>query len=178
MATGLALRKRATERNSTSVMLPCCETSARLVDEEPKPRVTSCAGKGARNRRFGHFNACAPSLTDCQEWLKTLAAKGGMSATCRDYTLTAAELLETCEELGVDDENVRREGPLHKRATLPKKRNLSLPFPLLQPCSTLEQIHRRGGLTQHLELKSPLSQKSAAPTPREGKQPQRKHTWP
>ena len=32
-----------------------------------------------------------------------------MSATCRDHTATAKELLETCDELGVDDQNVRQE---------------------------------------------------------------------
>ena len=37
------------------------------------------------------------------------SAKRGMSATCRGYTSRAEELLETCEELGVDDQNVRQD---------------------------------------------------------------------
>ena len=56
------------------------------------------------------MNASAISLNDFQEWLEIPAAKGGMSATCRAFTVTAAELVETYEELAFDDEHVRSEG--------------------------------------------------------------------
>ena len=48
-----------------------------------------------------------PSLKDSQERLETPAAEGSTSATRRDSSVTAAELVETYEELGVDDEHVR-----------------------------------------------------------------------
>ena len=66
-------------------------------------------GTGAKSRRVGRTSARAPSLKDFQEWLETLAAKGGMSVTCWDCTVTAAELVETYEGLGFESENVRRE---------------------------------------------------------------------
>ena len=68
--------------------------SKRQVYEEPKVR--------AQKRVY-------PVAEHFQVWLETHAAKGGMSASCRHYTVMAAELVETYEELGFDDENVRRE---------------------------------------------------------------------
>ena len=53
-------------------------------------------GKGAKNRKFGHIYASVPSLKEFKEWLESPAA-------------TAKELLETYDELGVDDQNVRQD---------------------------------------------------------------------
>ena len=75
-------------------MNPCCCVQKRQGCEEQKIRA---------------HNASAPSLKEFKEWLESPAAKGGMSATCRDCTATAEGLLETYDELGVDDQNVGQE---------------------------------------------------------------------
>ena len=60
----------------------CCETSARVLDEEPKLRLTRCErpcleeATFTKHRRFGHRNVFTPSLNTFIVLLETLAAKG------------------------------------------------------------------------------------------------------